>query len=184
MLLSNKSVQEELKLTDEQVKKVEKAVSEVRDKNREEFEKIRDLSGDQRAERGVALRRKVDEETRESLRGVLEPNQVRRMRQIRLQVRGADALAEPRVQEALELTADQKTKIHEINEDAHEDMREIFRDAGDDREGAMRKLRALHKETLDRAIGVLSDKQKVEWKERTGEPFELKWEGRRPGAGR
>ena len=135
MLLTNTSVQEELKLSDEQAKKVEAAVSEVRQKHREDMEKLRDASGSDRAERWGELRRKLDEETREEVRGVLQPEQVRRLRQIPDAARGADALASPRLQEALDLTSDQKAKIHEINEDGHEDAREIFRDAGEDRRG-------------------------------------------------
>jgi len=184
MLLTNKSVQEELKLSDEQEKKVEAAVSDVREKHREDFTKLRDASASDRAERWAELRRKVDEETREATRGVLQPEQIRRLRQIRMQARGADALASPRLQEALDLTSEQKSKIHEINEDAHEDAREIFRDAGDDRAGAMKKLQDLHKETLEHASAVLTDKQKAQWKEMTGEPFHIKWEGRRGGGDR
>jgi len=184
MLLTNKGVQEELKLSDEQAKKVDAAVREVRQKHREDFEKLRDASGSDRAERWGELRQKVDEETREELRGVLQPEQVRRLRQIRMQARGADALASPRLQEALDLTSDQKAKIHEINEDGHEEAREIFRSAGEDRAGAMKKLQALHKETLDRAGAVLTDKQKAQWKEMAGEPFHIQWEGRPGGGGR
>ena len=47
----------------------------------------------------------------------------------------------------------------------------------------MKKLQALHKETLDRASAVLTDKQKEQWKEMTGEPFQIRWEGRRGGGG-
>ena len=184
MLLTNTSVQEELKLSDEQTKKVDAAVSEVRQKHREDIEKLRDASGSDRAERWGELRRKIDEETREATRGVLQPEQVRRLRQIRMQARGADALASPRLQEALDLTSEQKAKIHEINEDGHEDAREIFREAGEDRAGAMKKLQALHKETLERASAVLTAKQKEQWKEMTGEPFQIRWEGRRGGGER
>jgi len=184
MLLTNKSVQEELKLSDEQAKKVEAGVSEVRQKHRGDFEKLREGSESERAQRRGDLRRKVDEEVRAEIRGVLNPDQVKRLRQIRMQARGADALASPRVQEALDLTSEQKSKIHEINEDSHEDAREIFRDAGDDRAAAMKKLQALHKETLEHACAVLTDKQKAEYKELTGEPFQIKWEGRREGGNR
>jgi len=184
MLLRNKSVQEELNLSNEQVRKVDAALSEIFQKHRQEFEALRSGNASERVERLSALRRKMDEETREALRGDIQPEQIRRLRQIRLQARGADALASPRLQESLDLTADQKSKIHEINEDAHEDAREIFRDAGDDRAAAMRKLQALHKETMDRACAVLTDKQKAQYKEMAGEPFEIKWEGRRGGDNR
>jgi len=184
MLLTNKSVQEELKLSNEQARKVEAAVGEVRQRHRQDFERLRSGSASERAERLERigeLRREIDEETREALRGVLQPEQVRRLRQIRLQARGADALASPRVAEALDLTADQKAKIQDITEDAHHDAREIFQNAGDDRQEAMRKLHALHKETTERACAVLTDKQKDQYKELAGEPFEIKWEARRGG---
>src|SRR5947207_1411905 len=41
------------------------------------------------------------------------------------------------------------------------------------REEAMKKLRALRKETLDKALAVLSDDEKKAWKDLTGEAFEV-----------
>ena len=51
----------------------------------------------------------------------------------------------------------------------------------DDREGMMKAMTEMRKETSEKAVGVLTSEQKAIWKEMTGEPFEIKMEAmRRP----
>jgi hypothetical protein len=74
------------------------------------------------------------------------------------------------------LTGEQKQKVAELSREFRQQAEAIRRDAGDDREAAMKKFIPLRKEYADKAVALLSDDQKKSWKELTGEPFEVKFE--------
>ncbi|WP_406697168.1 hypothetical protein V5E97_39880 [Singulisphaera sp. Ch08] len=175
-LLSNKSVQQELKLEGDQAEKVSKIVNEISAKTRE---KLQDIPQDEQREKGAELRRAAEEETKAAVKGDLKAEQITRLEQIIRQTQGLFAFADPTTAEKLSLTDDQKSKFRELVRENGEKMREIRQNAGDDRQAAMEKLRELRKESLEKVHAALTDDQKKAWKELTGEPFEVKFE-RRP----
>jgi Spy/CpxP family protein refolding chaperone len=196
MLIQNSSVQKELKLSDDEIKKIKEAVDGINSKHQEERAALRNLQGDERREKGQELGRKVTEETNQALASILTPEQSKRLKEITLQQEGARAFNGEEVQKALKLTDDQKDKIKTINEDAAKDMRELFPQGG--RRGAggaggggavdaatfkemQTKMAAIRKETLDKVTSVLTDDQKKAWKDMTGAPFEVKFEPRQGG---
>jgi Spy/CpxP family protein refolding chaperone len=183
LLASNKSVQQELKLTDEQSEKVTKVASEIREQTKEKFGALKDLSREERREKGMAIGKENDEKAKTALKDILKPEQLARLHQIVLQQRGVEAFADSHVQDKLKLTDDQKSKLKELGENHRREMGEIFQSAQNDREGAREKIRTARKESLEKAVGVLTSDQKATWKELTGEPFEVKYEGQRRGAG-
>jgi hypothetical protein len=159
-LLSQKSVQEELKLSDEQRTKA----TQLAEKQREGFQDFRNLSRDER-------QKKFEERTaanRTAVAAILDPAQVKRLRQISLQQQGARALADSEVADALQLSSEQKQKIKTVLDDSGDKAREAFQGG---REGAREKMEALRKSSLDSAAAVLTDEQKSKWKELVGEPF-------------
>jgi Spy/CpxP family protein refolding chaperone len=187
MLAQNKSVQQELKLSDEQVKKIGEALTQVREKHQEEFQNFRDLSEEER----TALRKKVNDETSKELASILTPDQMKRFKQIELQQRGVGGLLEEDVEKALKLTDDQKDKIKTINEDAQKERRSLFqaaRQGGGGGGGGFaevgKKMAALNKESMDKAMAVLTPEQVTTYKEMTGTPFDVKFEFGRGGRGR
>lgn len=171
-LVQNESVQKELKLSDEQVEKAKKVATDVLDKFKDDFSKLKGASAEERAESN----KKVSDEALKSLGDVLKADQTKRLKQIELQQRG---IGDPFVQKDLKLSDEQKDKVKKISEDVAEKRREIFKDAKGDFKGAMEKMTALNKETNEKYQGVLSDEQKKQWKELTGDPFEVKFEPRR-----
>jgi Spy/CpxP family protein refolding chaperone len=180
MLVNNKSVQKELQMTDDQVKKAQEVTKQIREKHQDEMAALRDMDQDERREKGAALMRTIGEETDKALGDVLKPEQMKRLKQIALQQRGAQAFTDAKVQEELKLTDDQKDKIKTINEDMRKEMGEIFQGGGDMEENR-KKMTTLRNETLDKIKGVLTDDQKKTWEQMTGAPFEVKMEGRRGG---
>jgi len=181
MLLTNKGVQKELKVTEEQASKLEVFARETQQKNREEMQKLGDLSQEERRAKMQELAPAHHAALMKGLGEILEPKQVARFEQIQLQQAGAMAFSTPRVQEKLKLTADQKTKIREIGEESGTAMRGVFQEFQNDREGAMKKMAELRKESANKIQAVLTDDQKKTWKEMTGEPYEVRFEPR-PGA--
>jgi hypothetical protein len=176
-LLQNKSVQEELKIDKDQGDKVREAFTKFREDHKDDFEKLRDrnLSREDRAE----VMKKVSEGSEKVAADVLKPDQIKRLKQIRLQQEGVNAFASPDTQKALKLTDKQKDEIKGIMEDLQKSSQEIFQNAGDDRQAAFRKVMELRKDKLEAAMKALTDEQKTTYKEMTGKPFEIKFE--RPG---
>jgi Spy/CpxP family protein refolding chaperone len=184
-LVRNPSVQKELKLTDEQVAKVAEVVKQVDAKHGEEFKAARDIADQQqRREKFGELQKTVSAEVLKDLTGVLQPDQLKRLKQIELQVRGTRAFQEADVQKELNLTDDQKDKLKTISEDAGKEMQEIRKSSQGNFQEAGKKIRAAQKEALEKAVAVLTPDQKKSWKEMTGEPFEIKFEPGQFGKGK
>jgi hypothetical protein len=179
-LLANKGVQKEIKATDDQVSKLEAFAEEMRGKSREAFQGLQDLSDDERRAKMQEVGRKMQEDLRKGLTDILKPDQVKRFEQIQLQAQGAQAFATPRVQEALKLTDDQKAKINTITQESMAASREAFQSAGDDRQAAMQKITEIRKQANEKAVNVLTAPQKAQWKEMTGDPYEVRFEPRQP----
>jgi len=178
MLLANKGVQHEIKATDEQAGKLDALAEEMGTKQREEYGKLQDLADDERREKMRDLGRAMIAEMHKGMSAILKPEQVERFDQIQTQQLGAAAFMSPRVEKAIKLTADQKSKITDINEEHGRAMRDAREEIQSDREGAMKKMTAARKESAEKAMAVLTDSQKTTWKELTGAPYEVKLEPR------
>jgi hypothetical protein len=175
-LLTNPSVQKELKLDEDQTTKIKEAVQQVRDKHKDDFAKLQDLGQDERPAKQRELNQTVAKETMAAVSNILKPEQLKRLHQIELQQAGTRAFTMPEVEKALTLTAEQKEKIKSIAEDSNKEMRELRQGGQSNQE----KIAALRKETNDKVQAVLTDEQKKTWKDLTGEPFTMQ-RARRPG---
>lgn len=182
-LLMNKSVQEELKLDKEQVEKITAAVQKVREDMKDDIAKLReqDTSREQRME----IAKKVNDATTKALADIVKPEQMKRLKQIRLQAEGTRVFMDPEVQKALSLTDDQKEDIRKTNEESFAKIREMFQDAQGDQE-KMREIRtkmtAMNKENMAKITKSLKPEQQEKLKEMLGKPFEIKFEQRRPNS--
>jgi Spy/CpxP family protein refolding chaperone len=171
-LLTQKSVQEELKMSEDQVKKV----TELEAKQREAFQGLRDLSREERQKKFQEMAK----ENEKAIGEILKEDQLKRVKQISLQQQGLRALGNPEVAGALKLSDEQKDKVKAIQDEAGKEMRALF-GAGLDRDEARKKMEEIRKATEEKLTGVLTDEQKTKWKELQGEPF--KGEIRRPQFG-
>jgi len=157
-LLTQKSVQDELKLSEEQVKQV-KELQEKQRADRPNFQ-----GGDrEEIQKKMAERRKAENE---AVAKILKPEQLKRVKQIGLQQQGARALNNEEVAKALKITDEQKGKIREIQMKAFEEMRDVGRG-----EEARTKIQELMKKTNEKVMGVLTAEQKTKLKEMQGKPF-------------
>jgi Spy/CpxP family protein refolding chaperone len=174
MLLGQKSVQEELKLSADQVQKVEAAVA----KQMESFQGFRDLSEEDRT-------KKIQEMAKENEKFIgdnLKPDQSKRLHQIALQQQGGRAFTDEKVAKELALTDDQKGKIKDILEDTGNQVRELFQ--GGFNEEARTKMRELNNAATEKVVGLLTADQKTKYKEMTGVPFKGEIRFGPPGGGR
>lgn len=197
-LLTNKSVREEIKLDEEQIKDLE---AKTKERVGGDFqERIAKLTEKAKQLEGVA-EDKLDEKVREVFKEeiaapmqeaekVLKPEQVKRLKQIHFSNRGIGLFSDAEYAKALKVTDDQKTKAKEIQTELNKDLRELGggRPGGGGRPMApsketLEKMATLRKEAKEKAMALLTDDQKKVYKDMAGEPFEVKQEAGRFGQG-
>lgn len=198
-LLGSEQVQKELKVGEDQKKKIETVLEEHRGKFRELFG-----GGGDPAEMGKK-REALGAETDKKLAKILRDAQVKRLNEIALQQRGVQALTDAPVVAALKLNDAQTRKVKDILAAGDEERRKLFGGAGGrgpgGRGGAggrrpgggpggaggrggqrgggqgfgeiMEKMQKIQKDTETRALGVLSSEQKEKFTALKGKPFEL-----------
>jgi Spy/CpxP family protein refolding chaperone len=162
-LLGQKSVQEELKLSEDQITKVK----EIQEKGQEARRGLRDIADENERRQKAQELAKADEK---AIGEVLKPEQVKRLKQIELQFsmrRGPQAFANEEVAAALNLTAEQKEKLKTINDDFRKETEPLRGFSEENR----KKREELAKAANDKVMGALTDEQKTKLKELTGEPF-------------
>jgi len=188
-LLANKSVQEELKLTDAQKEKI----AEVAKKQREAFgEAFKDKESLKDKEKRREIFEKLNKESETAYSKVkedLSADQKKRLQQIEVQAAGLRAFSRDDVKKALKLSDKQEADIKELAEETTKDVTELMKDArGKDKEKAQearKKAEKVRKEAMDRISSkVLNDDQRKAFKEMTGTPFEIRFEGFGPGGGK
>lgn len=161
-LLTQKSVQEELRLTDEQIKKI----TGWQEKARNDRSESKGLKGEQ-------LRKKLAERIKaenEFINNLLKQEQLKRLKQISLQqhLRAlAFLLSRTDIAQSLELTGEQREKIAEIRK---ESTKRILGVGRLDAEGR-KKIQEISKETKGKALAVLTTEQKRKLLEMMGTPF-------------
>ena len=165
MLLRQKSVQDELKLTKEQTEKID-TFAEMQWKKAQELHKMEgDKSKAEFEEMGKANRKFAHD--------ALKPEQHKRLVQISMQVAGLIWILDPKVSKEINLTDAQKTKILDLHKTAHHEVVEVMH--ASDKSKRMEKMDELNKAHAKQLMAVLTDEQKTKWKEMAGEPFKGKF---------
>ena len=88
MLLTNKSVQEELKLTKEQAEKVGQFQEKMFERMKESFTKLQDAKPEERREKFQEMMKATAQDAEKVVKEVLKPEQARRLKQIEMQQAG------------------------------------------------------------------------------------------------
>jgi hypothetical protein len=195
-LLTNKSVQEELKLSEDQVKKATEIDKTVGEKRRAEMEKL--SAEERRGEKGRELTRKFNEEMNAEVGKVLKPEQQTRYKQIQFQQTVRRALSggqgrrpggTPRTQtafyeiasvaDAMKFTDAQKEKLKALNEENTKKVAAARQDAGRDFQKIREATTKVVNETMEQFQKVLTEDQKKKWEELSGKPFTVRFEQRR-----
>ncbi len=175
-LLRMPEVQQELKLNDEQKTKLGAAMQKMQGEMQALFQQLgQDATPEQRqkamADAQAAQTKQINE--------VLNPDQQKRFRQLQLQQQGFQAVTRTDVADELKVSAEQKTKIQEIQRQQRQAMQDLIQ--GGDFQAAREKIQTLQKETGDKISAVLTEAQRNQWKEMLGAPFAFPRPGRRGG---
>jgi RNA polymerase sigma factor (sigma-70 family) len=192
-LLTHKPVQVELKLSKDQLNKLQKLLAKQPDlqKLAPKQPELKKSVARQPGKAPSASAKPDDLRTREAtardkaISEILKPEQLRRLKEISLQLRGGQALGDPEVAEALKLTSEQKEKVKAIHEEAVKSMESVFQSGGNFQAAGnfhemqqqfaalAKKFEGLRKSADDQLMNLLTDEQKAMWKELTGEPFKM-----------
>ena len=186
-LLRSEQVQKELGLSESQISELTSIAEEAREKSREIFGGMRDLSESERAARREELqkqRAEMQSELRQKLATVMSDTQMKRLDEITLQIRGISSLLDAELGAKLSITEEQKQSISDIVEAQREMQRELFgsmRDLRDlDAEERTAKIAELRekgeeigKETEAAVLDVLSEQQQATYVSMKGSPFEF-----------
>jgi hypothetical protein len=183
-LINSKTVQQELKIDESQAGKLKEWAREFGAKQRE---KMRDLfqGGNFDREKFGEIMAEQTKEAYKEIAAVLKDEQVKRLKQIDVQVSGTRAFAMPHVQEALKLTDDQKEKIRDLQQASGKEMQELAQEFGFGRREKgerpdpekmaefQKKSAAIAKETMTKIESALTADQKTAWKDLTGESVDV-----------
>ncbi len=184
-LLTSKTVREDLKVTDEQAEKLKEWQRESGPKMREMMkEKMKDVPQDERREKMAAMQGEMTAAVYKELAGVLKPDQVKRLKQISLQVDGLRAFANPETAKMLKVTDDQKEKLKTVTDDVAKEMRDLGGEYGVQFPGGRpadadkakefdKKSAALTKSAMSKVMAVMTAEQKAQYKELAGEPIDV-----------
>jgi Spy/CpxP family protein refolding chaperone len=162
LLLRQKSVQKELELTPESIKKIiafthaesekaAKALELAEPARKEAFEKLR-------------------KENAKFLADTLNAKQSKRLDQITMQFTALTQLTKPEMVRELKLSDDQVKKFKELQSEARKAVVELIE--AKEHKGKSEKLAKLRAETRKKILAVLTDDQKAKVREIAGPPFE------------
>jgi Spy/CpxP family protein refolding chaperone len=161
MLLRQQSVQDDLKITEAQGRKIHAFADK-------QWKKAQSLSNSSEAERDRAFEA-MAKANQDFLKNTLTPEQVKRLNEIAMQVAGLLWVMRSDVATALNLTDDQKQKIRALHREAHKEAQEALRSNNGAVEEA--KSHEMRQNNRKRLMSVLTEEQKTKWREMAGTPF-------------
>jgi hypothetical protein len=177
-LVFRHKVQEELKLSDEQKKRLEKRLQDTVQDAMQFFQKLGD--GDKKQEEREkelhAYREKAQENLTAFLQGLLQEEQSKRLRQVMLQRDRLFALlGNAEITKELEITDKQRQQFGEVAQEMHKKIEPLIKEAqkGGNPQEIGPKIRKIRKEQEERIEALLNDAQKKQWNVMLGKPLNL-----------
>lgn len=174
MLVNRPDVQTELKLTDDQKKKLEAISQKARDDRRAMMEDMRGGGGDRDAM--MEKMRSMQTTQDKAINEVLTAEQKKRVSELAVQMAGSRYAMTPEGEKALGITADQKSKLQELQRKQQEGMMAMFermRNGEVQREELQANMEKANKVMDEEIAKVLTAEQKTKLEELKGKPFKF-----------
>ena len=174
-LLNSPTVQKDLELVDDQKTKIKETSDKAQAAMREMRMGMQDLAPEERQAKMEEMGKKMQaqqEELKKVIESTLLPNQLKRLKEIALQVAGSQALNDKQIQDDLKLTADQVAKIKTIGEESMKKIQDLFAGGGDP-QSAFQKMPEIRQETEKQIVAVLTDEQKASLEKMKGQKLEI-----------
>jgi hypothetical protein len=174
-LVFRDKVQEELKLSDEQKKKLEKRLQDTVQDTMQFFQKLGDKKPEERQKEHHAYVEKAQEKLTAFLKETLKEEQLKRLQQLERQQEGLFALGHPEIMKELEITDKQRQQFGEVVQEMQKKIEPLMKEAQKDGkpEEIGPKVMKIRQEHEGKIEAILNDAQKKQWKEMLGKPFDL-----------
>jgi hypothetical protein len=169
------TVQKELNLTEDQQAKIKEVTDKAQTTMRDLFASFLYLSEEGRQARMEEAHKKMEaqaEETKKAIEGILLPKQLERLKGIVLQVAGVSALREKEVQQDINLSDDQVTKMKAVSDDSIKKVDELFSEPADPQTIRLKMLE-LRKDYEKQVMSVLTADQKALLEKLKGTKLEI-----------
>lgn len=185
LVLSNKDLQSELKVTDAQKEKFKGVSEKQTEMQKKSFAAFKDAAGDKDKVKEIRAdmqkdTEKLNEEIKKVVEDTLTADQKKRLKQIDYQVKGLRAFSNEDIAKEMNITDSQKSKIKGIMDEYATDTKGLGFGGGGNKGGFDKEKAAENqkkREKLSKAAqadieDALTADQKKQWKEMTGEPFD------------
>jgi len=168
-------VLDELKVSDEQKEKLMQLMMEQIMETGPFLDSLTE-TGQEREKKLNEHRKNAEEKLAKHLKEVLQPGQLNRLRQVKLQQEGGFALGRDDVREDLKISQEQLKKFMAIVQELQHKVEPLVKEAqsGGNPQEIGPKIEKLRKDHAKKLEAVLTDAQKKQWKELLGLPFELR----------
>ena len=179
MLMRSPEVQKELTLSEDQAKAIGTIATEMQSTAMEIISGLQDLTAEEREEEMPNVMEMVTEEAKalqDRVDEILDGEQTARMKELSLQARGMEALADEETIAALKVTDEQQKQLAAVRDESADKRDEIFQAmirGGGDRSKLREEMQALRKETGDKALAVLTTEQREAFEKMKGAKFEF-----------
>lgn len=173
-LVNRPDVQTELKITDDQKKKLEAISQKARDDRRAMMEEMRGGGGDREAM--MEKMRTMQTAQEKAIGEVLTAEQKKRVSELAVQMAGSRYAMTPEGEKALGITADQKSKLQELQRKQMEAMQGLFermRNGEVQREEMQSTMEKATKVMDEEIAKILTAEQKTKLDELKGKPFKF-----------
>ncbi len=171
-LLMRNDVRDDLKISDEQKDKL----SALQDEMRESMRNRMQNGGGQRPSREEMQKQmaEMQKEMETKVAAILTADQVKRLKEVSIQMAGSSAVMRPDISKEIALTEDQRTKITELQGTAQRANRSVFQDQSLSQDDKMAKVRK-NADALNTEIDkILTADQRTKLKAMSGAPFTRK----------
>jgi hypothetical protein len=171
-LIGNRQVQNELNLSDEQNEKI----GELQEESRRELDKLRQgLDPEAFRKKLQAMYPKVMEKEEKHLTEILKPEQMERLKQISLQLQGADILRKPEVVRTLGLSIEQQEKLSSLFKQADKQRADMINQPPGLPIGQFGGMMPMQNKQalLEKALKLLTPEQRQKVEKIVGKPIDL-----------
>jgi hypothetical protein len=168
------SVLDELKVSDEQKEKLmQRLIEQIMETG--PFLDSLEKTGNEREKKLTEHRKNALEKLAKYVKEVLQPGQVKRLRQVTLQQEGSFALGQDEIQKELKISQEQFKKFTAVVRELQKQVEPLFKQvqSGGNPEEIRPKIEQLRKDHAQKLEAILTDGQTKQWKELLGPPFEL-----------
>lgn len=180
-LLKSSQVQKELSLSEQQIQQIEQMQVQLRDSSRQPTDpKLQQLNPAEREKKLTELNRQHQEQVqvnRKEIEKILQPAQLKRFKEITLQIYGWGFLTRDQFANELQLTAQQQQQLDALHGQMLKQISESWPTSGSDtpdsREAHRQKLEQITRQTNQQARAILTPDQQTTLETLKGQKFEL-----------